>query len=63
MTEISAPLVVHGTCPGCNSDVHGGKVTVDPEGERWHPDCRDAWRNKSQARRPGRPARTQSEEA
>jgi hypothetical protein len=36
----AVPAVILGLCPGCKKAVVGGQVTVSPEGEYWHPDCR-----------------------
>ena len=40
-----------GNCQGCGKTVYGGEVTVDPEGHKWHPECRETALKKTAPKR------------
>ena len=48
---MSVEPVEIGNCQGCGKNVYGGEVTVDQDGQKWHPACRDAALKKRTAKR------------
>lgn len=48
---MSVEPVEIGICKGCDKTVYGGEVTIDPEGNMWHPECRQTARRKTAPKR------------